>query len=261
MGKKSNRENSHICRGKYKKRRPPISWHKKETPDTDTMLLSPPLQGSRIINLEKLAPFIASISTHSKMCQLGTISPTGETYRGGLASIISEKCSGCQTEMAFPTSSKVASQSGSQRWECNVAAVWGQMATGGGHAPLVEVMSVLGIPVMSKKSFIATEKEIAGKWWASLEEKMRAAAEEEKKLALKRGSFHEGIPSITVIVDGRWCKRTHKHSYNAKSGVGIIIRRETGKLLYMEVHNKYCSTCAHAEKENKAPQEHDCYKN
>ena len=89
---------------------------------------------------------------------------------------------------------------------------------------------------------------------------MREPAEEEKKPALKRSSFHEGIPSITVIVDGGWCKRTHKHLYNAKSGVGIIIGRETGKLLYMEVRNKYCSTCAHAEKENKAPQEHDCYK-
>ena len=29
----------------------------------------------------------------------------------------------------------------------------------------------------------------------------------------------------------------------------------------MGVRNKYCSTCAHAERENKAPQEHDCYKN
>ena len=82
---------------------------------------------------------------------------------------------------------------------------------------------------------------------------MREAAEKEKKLALKRGSFHEGIASITVIVDGGWCKRTHKHSYNAKSGVGIITGRETVKLLYMEVRNTYCSTCAHAEKENKAP--------
>ena len=260
MGSKSNRKNSHISRGKYKKKRPPVRWQKKETSATD-MTPSPPVQGSRIINLEKLAPFINSVSEHSKTCQLGTVSLTGETYRAGLASILSAKCSGCRMEIAFPTSSKVASLSGSQLWECNVAAVWGQMATGGGHAPLAELMSVLGVPVMSKKSFIATEKEVAGKWQASLEEKMREAAEEEKKLAEERGLFHEGIPAITVIVDGGWCKRTHKHSYNAKSGVGIIIGKETGKLLYMGVRNKYCSTCAHADKENKAPQKHDCYKN
>lgn len=28
------------------------------------------------------------------------------------------------------------------------------------------------------------------------------AAAEEKKLAMERGSFHEGVPAITVIVDG-----------------------------------------------------------
>ena len=39
--------------------------------------------------------------------------------------------------------------------------------------------------------------------------------------------------------------------------MGIIIGRETGKFLYEGT----CSTCAHAEKENKAPQKHHCYKN
>ena len=34
--------------------------------------------------------------------------------------------------------------------------------------------------------------------------------------------------------------------------------RETDKLLYMGVCNKYYSTCTYAEK---TPQEHDCYKN
>ena len=85
------------------------------------------------------------------------------------------------------------------------------MATGGGHAPLAEMMSIFRLPVMSKKSFIAIEKEIDGKWWASLEEQMMEAAEEEKKLAVERGSFHNGVPAVTVIVDGGWCKRTHKH--------------------------------------------------
>lgn len=46
------------------------------------------------------------------------------------------------------------------RWECNLAAVWGQMSTGGGHSQLQETMSVLGVPVMSKASFISIEKDI-----------------------------------------------------------------------------------------------------
>ena len=32
--------------------------------------------------------------------------------------------------------------------------VWGQMVTGGGHAHL---MTVMGVPVMTKEAFIATE--------------------------------------------------------------------------------------------------------
>jgi len=34
------------------------------------------------------------------------------------------------------------------------------MATGGGHAPLAESMAVLGVPSLSKKSFMAIEKRI-----------------------------------------------------------------------------------------------------
>ena len=52
---------------------------------------------------------------------------------------------------------------------------------------------------------------------------MRETAEEEKKLSVKRGSFLDGVPAITMIVDGGWCKQTQKHSYNAKSSVSIII--------------------------------------
>ena len=29
-------------------------------------------------------------------------------------------------------------------------------------------------------------------------------------------SFHQGIPSITVVVDGGWSKQSDKHSYNAR---------------------------------------------
>ena len=69
---------------------------------------------------------------------------------------------------------------------------------------------------------MAAERRI-GEWWQMLlQESMTAAGEEEKAIALAKNRTHEGIPAITVIVDGGWSKRAHKHSYNAKSGVGII---------------------------------------
>ena len=35
---------------------------------------------------------------------------------------------------------------------------------------------------------------------------------EEKRLAERRKDFHQGVPAITVIVDG--AKQSHEHSYN-----------------------------------------------
>ena len=143
----------------------------------------------------------------------------------------------------------------------NLAAVWGQMSTGGGYAPLQEQMSVLGVPVMTKRSFMKTEKVLGGWWSECLEKSMHEAAEEEKQIALQKGSLHDGVPAITVVLDGGWSKRTHKHSYNAKSGVAIVIGQATGKVLHLGVRNKYCSVCTVAENQKVPPPQHDCHRN
>ena len=80
-------------------------------------------------------------------------------------------------------------------------------------------------------------------------------------MAIERNDSFEGIPAITVSVDGGWSKRTHKHSYNAKSGVAVIIGNVTKKLLYLGVRNKYCSICAVAANKDTTPQQHNCFKN
>ena len=110
--------------------------------------------------------------------------------------------------------------SGYKRWEVNLAAVWGQMSTGSGHASLKESMAYLGVPVMTKRTFISTERNI-GEWWRErLQQSMKEAGELERQLAIDRGEYHEGVPAISVVVDCGWCKRSHRHTYNAKSGVG-----------------------------------------
>ena len=78
---------------------------------------------------------------------------------------------------------------------------------------------------------------------------------------LDRKDFFQGIPSITVVIDGGWSKRSHKHSYNAKSGVALIIGKETNKLLYLGIRNKFCSICTIAHNKSLPPKEHVCYKN
>ena len=85
---------------------------------------------------------------------------------------------------------------------------------------------------------------------------MLAAGKIERELAIQKNSYHQGVPAITVIVDACWSKRTHKHTYNALSSVGVIFGQETGKLLYLGVRNKYCSVCKKDLKKK-----HTCFKN
>lgn len=138
-------------------------------------------EGCHIINLGTLEGFVQEISSHSSTCHQGMVYLVGESHRSGMASILSARCSGCCLEIAFPTSSKVSGLSGSQRWEVNLATASGQMATGGGYAPLQEQMSILGILVMTGKLFTSTGK-VLGKWWSEVMHKsMHNAVAEEKK--------------------------------------------------------------------------------
>lgn len=88
---------------------------------------------------------------------------------------------------------------------------------------------------------------------------MKLASQEEPEKTIARNSFFQGDPAITVILDGGWSKCSHKHSYNAKCGVGIIIGQETQKILFMGTRNKYCAVCHQSA--NNDPPAHACYKN
>jgi len=85
------------------------------------------------------------------------------------------------------------------------------------------------------------------------------AGKEERQIAIDN-CYHkpDHIPAVAVIVDGGWSKRAHRHSYNAKSGVAVIIGKATGKILHMGVRNKYCYICSrHPEQ----PPPHKCFHN
>ena len=182
------------------------------------------LEGSRVVNLEKLQQFADDLTQHSTSCE-GSITLNLENM-AGLASTIKGDCSNCEHVITLDTSKKVKGPLGYNRWECNLAAVWGQMATETGHRQLEETMSVMEVPVMTKATFISTERDI-GEWWKQiLLLSMAKAGQEEKKIAEENGRF-------------QWSKRSHKHSYNAKSGVALIIGKETRKLLFIGIRNKY----------------------
>ncbi len=94
-----------------------------------------------------------------------------------------------------------------------------------------------------------------------LKEDMKEAGKAERELAEKEGRFHKGVPSIAVLADAGWSKRSHKHSYVAYSGVAVVIGMRTSKLLGMTTRYKYRATCGSDESQNLPVPDHTCYRN
>ena len=102
------------------------------------------LDGSRLFNLHNLSNAINIISKHSITCG-AVVELIGEVQRNGLASRMLARCSKCNEEFLFSSCNKVIlhNQDGKGRstWAYNAAVVMEQMATGGGHGPLEEVLA------------------------------------------------------------------------------------------------------------------------
>lgn len=93
-------------------------------------------------------------------------------------------------------------------------------------------------------------------------ESMEAAGQKERQNAIEKGQVDtEGVPWITVYVDGSWSKRSYGTNFNSSSGMFAIIGRFTGELIFIAIKNKFCSICTRAENRNKEAASHTCYKN
>ena len=217
------------------------------------------IDGCRIVNVAELAKAIYELTAHSATCG-GACFIEGET-NAGLAVVFSAACSKCDACYSIRSSHQITTSDGKKRWAVNMAAVLGQMSTGGGHARLNSILGILDIPGMSKRMFSSTEHFLGDEMKVRLLETMAQAAVEERQHAIEVNDYHQGVPAISVVADAGWSKRTHKHSYNAKSGVAVIFGAHTKKLLFMGVRNKYCSICAVAEHKKQKPPQHHCYCN
>lgn len=251
----SNKEGSAVSKN---------STHLNITGQTFTTVNNSHLEGSRIISLQKLHDAIRTITQHSAACK-SPVDLIGEVQRNGLSTTLLARCDKCNEEFLFTSCNKInlKKPDGTIRstYQSNVAAVMGQMSTGGGCNSLEELLCTIGVPSLSKPTFIEIERLLGTSFENYLGELMLQAGLEEKKIAIQNNKFHQGVPAVTVIVDGGWSKRTHKHSYNANSGVGVIFGAATKKLLYMGVKNKYCAVCSIAQRKSIQPSRHMCFKN
>lgn len=91
---------------------------------------------------------------------------------------------------------------------------------------------------------------------------MEEARKEEFRISLEEGNHKNGKGLITVLADGSWMKRSYKNgNYNSPAGLVYIIGQRSGKILWFEIKNMYCSVCDRAKNNGCKPREHECYKN
>ena len=217
------------------------------------------LAGNRVVSLVLLGQFIETITKHSASC-CSSLRFLGESHRYGLASIMVCQCLKCSTLFRF-TTSEITSYDTKNHYKVNIGAALGQIATGGGGDHLKEQLACIQVPSLSGPSFIDLERTMGTAFEGIVSKQLLTAGQVEKRLAIERGSYHNGVPAITVVVDAGWSKRSHKHSYNANSGVGVIFGAATKALLFIGVRNKYCSICAINNRNETPIPTHQCYRN
>ena len=221
---------------------------------TTTQAVCSPISGCRIVNMDQLRDSISMLTAHSAQCG-GKCTLEGETMHSGLAVILQASCVKCGQVFSVRTSPRAETSSGKQ-WTVNLAAV-----LGGGLTRLNSTLTLMEVPGMHKRMHSDTEEFLGKEMRQHLAHSMLEIAEEEKQHAIVTNSFHQGVPSITVVVDGGWSKQAHKHSYNAKNGVAVIFGSHTRKLLLMGVRNKFCAVCAVAANKGRDAPQHICYRN
>lgn len=220
------------------------------------------LDCNKIVNLEQLQKHIEERTFHTALCEkarnlalkcLPPVKLITEISVDNLASVLVVQCKGCNLKFNTQTSKDITIPDGTYRKEINIRVVWSTMVSGGGAASLNETLGTMNLNPIKQTTFSKIEDEI-GKWWESeLENVMKDAGREERELAIAEGNFHDGVPYITVVCDGGWSKRGHKHTYNALGGVAVIISAKTGKLLHLGVRNKFCYVCTKAEGRREQP--------
>lgn len=150
-------------------------------------------------------------------------------------SLISEKIEGLQSVFSFRCSvcniiEVVRSEDPNDDINSNTVAVLGAISMGIGYSQLSELLATMDIPNMSNKTYTKYHCKISSTISEQNEQIMKSAGEEEAKLAIQSGDVdQDGIPIISVIVDGAWSKRSYRTNYNALSGVVsyIMLFKET----------------------------------
>ncbi|CAF4889301.1 unnamed protein product [Pieris macdunnoughi] len=169
----------------------------------------PPYQiiGRRIVDFMYFFDQIKIVANHNPGlgCSISNVEIVKEILNG-LESTIHFKCTMCNKKFNVT----LCNNNFPKEMTTNHAAVTGAMLIGCGWSNLNEFLSAIDLPNLGQKSYATCHNDVS-KWWAvAAEASMKEAAEEEAKLAIEGGEVITGIPSITVVADACWSKRSYK---------------------------------------------------
>ena len=100
------------------------------------------VQGSRIVNVEKLKCHIAEVTAHAALCEKArqcalnndTVIKLASENSQGFYSVLNMKCQGCGQVFVLENSEKCAN---SESMDINLRSVWGSMVTGGSSSIII----------------------------------------------------------------------------------------------------------------------------
>lgn len=217
------------------------------------------LSGRRIVDIKYFFEQMQAMSMNTcKTCNEGEMVFEKE-FKKGLISIFTFQCTSCGKRKRLESCPHKKNKKGAN---VNQGAVAGIVSVGLGHYHLQEFFSHLNITTMSYPTYHKLDKHLQVNTWNLAKKLEEEALQEEIRLAIESGDVDSaGNALIPVEFDGSWGKRSYGSNFTSLSGCAAIIGLRTGKILYSDVKNKYCHTCAIAESRIKRLKQHECSKN
>lgn len=192
------------------------------------------------------------ISRHAEQCESQMV--FAKETKMGFRSIFYYQCSECGVLHKLQSSTK-----NDVSLDVNEKATLGITSIGSGFYHLEEFCAHMDIPCMSSTTFGKANKALQENWWELGKFHSELALQEEIDHAVAIGNVDSaGNALITVICDGSWGKRSYGKGFSSLSGCAALIGFYTKKVLYYNVKNKYCHTCAQAYSKNSPPNDHPC---
>lgn len=212
--------------------------------------------GRRIVNLDVFMEKMRKICSHSSKCSFLDLVLIKEMSLG-INSRLYYICNKCKQKFVINT----CEHDDETEYSVEHASVESIMAIGGGFFNLQEFLNSMGIPCMSSFAYDKIHATLCGDWFEAAKIDMLDAIKLEIQHAKEQGNItSDGIPFITVVLDGAWSKRSYRVNYNALSGVAVIVGFHTKKVIWMGYRNKHCVFCNKHVNDENIP-EHLCSKN